>query len=195
MIKTGLFFGSFNPVHIGHLMIANYFHSFTDLDELWMIVTPQNPWKTGQKLIPIQHRVNMLKIATISSDWLKVSDFEKNMKQPSYTFESLAHLRETYPDRKFVLLVGGDNSIKFHHWKRYKEILQHHEVWGFPRNDEPLENLLSELKVLKAPQIEISSKFIRESLLQNKNMKYFLPNGVYEYIEENQLYNKTSETL
>lgn len=188
MVKTGLFFGSFNPVHIGHLMIANYFHSFTNLDEVWMIVTPQNPWKTAQKLISTQHRVNMLAIATSSSDWLKVSDFEKHMKQPSYTYESLEYLRETYPDRNFVLLIGGDNSTKFHQWKNFKEILHHHEVWGFPRNDEPPEKLLGELKILKAPQIEISSRFVRESLLQTKNMKYFMPNGVYEYILENQLY-------
>lgn len=189
MIKTGLFFGSFNPVHIGHLMIANYFYSFTDLEEIWMVVTPQNPWKTDQKLISTQHRVNMLKIATKPSDWLTVSDFEKDMKQPSYTFESLKVLRETHSDRNFVLLIGGDNSVRFHQWKKFKEILKHHEVWGFPRKEEPVKSLLSELKIHKAPQFEISSNFIRESIFQNRNMKHFMPSGVHEYILQNNLYS------
>lgn len=189
MIKTGLFFGSFNPVHIGHLMIANYFHAFTELDEIWMVVTPQNPWKKNQKLIPIWHRVNMLKIATSASKWLKVSDFEKDMAQPFFTYQSLQYLRKNHKSNTFVLLIGGDNYSKFTEWKNYTEILQNHEVWAYPRNTEEIEITKTGIKLFKAPQFEISSQDIRKSIKNNKDIRYYLPNAVYDYIIENELYS------
>lgn len=188
MIKTGLFFGSFNPIHIGHLMIANYFYSFTDLDEIWLVVTPQNPWKRKQQLIEDNHRMNMVQLAIKNTKWLKASLFEKDLNAPHYTFKSLEFLRKNYPNRKFVLLIGGDNYQRFNEWKNADDILKHHEVWAFPRQNNVEENhTISGLKIFKAPQFEISSQMIRDSINDKKDMTYFLPHGINEYIVKHQL--------
>ncbi len=189
MAKIGLFFGSFNPVHIGHLMIANYFYTETDLDEIWIIITPQNPWKKNDELIADEHRIKMVSIAIDNCNWLKHSDFEKELPQPNYTYLSLAYLRKTYPQNEFVLIIGGDNCERFHQWKNHDEILQHHEVWAFPRHsDESNEEILPEIKTYQAPKFEIAAKDIRTALKQGKDMRYFLPNGVYDYIKTHKIF-------
>ncbi len=188
MRKTGLFFGSFNPVHIGHLMIANYFYAFTDLDEVWMVVTPQNPWKKQQDLISMKHRVNMLNLASADADWLHISDFEKHMEQPFFTYQSLDFLRKKHPTHTFVLLIGGDNYSKFSEWKNHTEILKHHEVWAYPRSSEEVQKGEPGVQLYRAPQFEISSQHIRASLQNGKDIRYYLPQGVFAYISEHQLY-------
>lgn len=182
-MRTGLFFGSFNPIHIGHLAIANYFYSYTDIDEVWIIVTPLNPWKDGKKIMPLDERVAMAKIATSSTEFIKVSDFEKNLEQPNYTYNSLQHLKSEYPDREFVLLIGGDNFQSFAKWKYSNKIQAEYDVYAYARSEKDDEYLgETSVELFKAPLMEISSTFLRHGLAQGKNMQYFLPTGVYNYL-------------
>lgn len=191
MKRAGLFFGSFNPIHIGHLAIANYFYSFTDLDEIWFVVTPQNPWKEGKKTMPLDKRVALVKIAVKNSDFISVTDFEKDLEQPNYTYTSLLHLKRTFPEKEFVLLIGGDNYESFHDWKFADRIQSEFEVLAYIRNTSELTlNVESKVVLVEAPIMNISSTFIRESLSVGKNMQYFLPEGVYSYLVTNNLIKK-----
>ncbi len=188
MVKTGLFFGSFNPVHIGHMMIANFFYSYTNLDEVWMVVTPQSPWKQEMNLIAEEHRLEMVKTAIGNTSWIKATLFEKELEQPNYTYKSLQYLREHHPENEFVLLVGGDNFDHFMQWRMVDEILKHHQVWAFPRNHKGEQASPHEkVTMFVAPQMEISSSTIRTAIHEGKDMNYFLPAGVNDYIVKHKL--------
>ncbi|MFA8451225.1 MAG: nicotinate (nicotinamide) nucleotide adenylyltransferase [Bacteroidales bacterium] len=190
--KTGLYFGSFNPIHVGHLIIANYMQQFTDLDEVWFVVSPQNPLKNKKSLLADIHRLALVRIATEDHTHLKVSDIEYKLPKPSYTIDTLTFLDEKYPDRSFKLICGGDNLESFQKWKNYEKILKYYELYVYKRpgsSCQEYENHPS-VHLFDAPQMEISASFIREGLAEKKDMSFFLTPKVCSYIKEMHFYEK-----
>lgn len=180
-----LFFGSFNPIHIGHLAMANYIVEFCDIDELWFVVTPQNPLKTKDSLLKDRDRQHLVQLAIGNYHKFKVSDIEFYLPKPNYTINTLTYLSEKYPQKQFSLLLGGDNLESFHKWKNYKIILEYYKIYVYKRPNYHIptfEN--SNINILEAPQIEISSSFIRQGISANKDMRFFLNEKVYNYIKE-----------
>ena len=189
-MKIGLFFGSFNPVHCGHMVIAGYFSEFTDLDQVWFVVSPHNPLKQKDTLLQDYHRMTLVKIAIGDNRKLKASDIEFKLGRPSFTIHTLAHLSEKFPSYKFVLILGSDNLQSFHKWKNYEQILEQFELYVYPRKDLSGGELAShpKVKIIAAPVMEISSTFIREAIKNKKNIRYMLPEKVWEYIDEMNFY-------
>lgn len=190
-MKIGIFSGSFNPIHVGHLILANYITEFTEIDEIWFLVTPQNPLKENAELINEDLRLEMTRLALESYPQFKCSDFEFKLPRPSYTVNTLDALNEKYPEHQFSLIIGADNWDTFHQWKDYKLILDKYHIYVYPRLDAKLttaKGLRSSVEALESPIIEISSTFIRDSIAEGKNMKAFLSESVYNYIEEKNLY-------
>lgn len=189
-MKIGLYFGSFNPIHIGHLIIANYMVEFTDLDQVWLVVTPHNPHKNKTSLLDDYQRLHLVHLATEDYPKLKPSDVEFKLSQPNYTINTLVHLQEKYPINEFSLIMGEDNLNSFHKWKNYEVILQNHEIYVYPRVNQNKENidtaLLNNPKIhtVNAPIVEISSTFIRESIKNQRNITPMLPSKVAEYIDK-----------
>ena len=188
--KIGLFFGSFNPIHTGHLAIASYMVEFTDLSELWFVVSPHNPLKEKSSLLPDHHRLALVSEAIGSDARFRVSTIEFKLPQPSYTIHTLAHLEEKYPGRQFVLVGGTDMLPSFHKWKNWETILEYYRLYLYPRHDSDQHKLTvhPSVTLVNAPRMEISSSFIRESIRQGKNMAYFLPDKVLSYILEMHFY-------
>ncbi len=190
-MKIGIFSGSFNPIHVGHLVLANYITEFTEVDEIWFLVTPQNPLKENSELIDEDLRLEMTRLALEAYPNFKCSDFEFTLPRPSYTVNTLNALSEKYPEHEFYLIIGADNWDTFHQWKDYKSILDKHHIYVYPRLDAKLtisKGLRSSVEALESPIIEISSTFIRDSIAEGKNMKAFLTESVYNYIKDNNLY-------
>lgn len=183
-MKAGLFFGSFNPIHIGHLAIANYMAEFTDLDEFWFIISPHNPLKKKSSLLDSHHRYDMVEMAINEENRFQVSDIEFRLPQPSYTINTLTYLQERYPNNRFVLIMGSDNLESIHKWKNYEQILENYEIYVYPRPNNKGSILYNEknVKLLPAPIMEISSSFIRNAIKSKKDIKYYLPAEVYQYI-------------
>jgi len=180
-----LFFGSFNPIHNGHLAIANYITEFCDISELWFVVTPQNPLKPASTLLDDRNRQHMVQLAIDQYPKFKVSDIEFYLPKPNYTINTLTYLSEKYPKKKFSLLIGGDNLESFHKWKNYRKILDDYKLYVYKRpGAEVREFENSNIQVLDAPQMEISSSLIREAINEGKDIRYFLPDKVYKYILE-----------
>jgi nicotinate-nucleotide adenylyltransferase len=190
MLKTGLFFGSFNPIHVGHLMIASYMCGFSDLEELWFVVSPQNPFKEEKELLDEQHRLKMVQLATANDNRFKVCDIEFSMPKPSYTIDTLELITNLYPETEFVLVAGTDIFHSLHHWKNCEKLLADYRFYMFPRKGSQHHQLLSHssVQLFHAPLFEISSTFIRKSLHEGKNMAYFLPEKVSKYINDLHLY-------
>lgn len=188
--KIGLFFGSFNPVHIGHLAIANYFAEFTDLNEVWFVVSPHNPLKEKKDLLPPHHRLHMINLAIEGYPKFRSSDIEFHLPQPSYTIHTLAHLQEQYPVYQFCLIVGQDNLSIFHKWKNYETILERYYLYVYPRTSaEPsLFDQHPHIQITKAPLIEISSTFIRQAIKEKKDIRFFLHPKVWKYIDDMHFY-------
>lgn len=193
-MKIGLYFGTFNPIHIGHLIIANHLAEFTDLDQIWMVVTPHNPHKKKQSLLDDYHRLHMVHLATENYPKIKASDIEFKLPQPNYTIHTLIHLNEKYPQHEFGLIMGEDNLNSLHKWKNYEQILANYPIYVYPRKNEeiPTSDWLSHPNIHKidAPVIEISSTFIRNAISQSKNVEPLLPPKVWEYVEHNLFYKK-----
>ena len=191
-MKIGLFFGSFNPVHVGHMVIANYMLEFTGLDRVWFIVSPHNPLKEKELLLPEKHRLQMVNKAIGNNKKMKASDVEFSLPQPSYTINTLAHLKRKYPGHEFVLIIGSDNLTTFKKWKNYKEILKDHSLYVYPR----LENkggVLAKhphVKMIDAPVIDISSTFIRNAIKNKKDVRYLMPEAVSRYVKRMGFYTK-----
>jgi nicotinate-nucleotide adenylyltransferase len=191
-MKIGLYFGTFNPIHIGHLIIANHMAEFTNLEEVWLVVTPHNPHKQKSTLLDDYHRLEMVYLATKDYLKLKPSDVEFKLPQPNFTVNTLAHLSEKYPKHEFALIMGEDNFMSLSKWKNHEYILKNHEVYVYPR----LQNSVSQqpiletekIKVVNAPVIEISATFIRESIKSNKNIRPLVPTNVWEYLDRNNFY-------
>lgn len=198
-MKTGLFFGSFNPIHIGHMAIANYMVSFTDLQQIWFVVSPHNPVKKKKTLLPDIHRLRLVREAIADDARFKASDIEFTLPQPSYTINTLAYLKEKFSDKQFCLIIGEDNLRTFHRWKNYEEILKQYELYVYPRQHSDLPstnehyfeaNPHPSIKRIDAPIIEVSSTFIREAIANKKDVRHFLPESVYIYVAEMHFYEK-----
>jgi len=190
-MKIGLFFGSFNPVHTGHLLIANYFVQFTHLDKIWFIVSPQNPFKANDTLLDERTRLDMLKLAINGDERFNASDFEFNLTRPSYTVNTLSELQKTYPNDTFIPIIGGDNLQSFHLWKDYETIIDNHEIYVYRRagfHENPLLANHPKIKIFEVPLLNISSTYIREMLQAEKSVKYLVPEKVEKYIKEHKFY-------
>ncbi|MBE9483197.1 MAG: nicotinate-nucleotide adenylyltransferase [Bacteroidetes bacterium] len=190
--KTGLFFGSFNPIHIGHMILAGYMIEYTDLKEVWFVVSPQNPLKEKNSLLADYHRLAMVNIAVEDDARMRSCNIEFKMPQPSYTIDTLAYLDEKHPDRHFVLIGGTDILPSFHKWKNYKVLLENYPLYIYNRpHYEPGEySSHKNISFFDAPLLEISASFIRASIKQEKDIRYMLPPRVYEYIMEMHFYEK-----
>lgn len=191
-MKIGLFFGTFNPIHVGHMIIANHMAEFTDLDEVWFVVTPHNPFKKKSTLLADNHRYQMVLRATEDYPKLKPSNIEFGLEQPNYTINTLTHLYEKYPDYDFSLIMGEDNLHSFHKWKNYEVILQNHHIYVYPRvskkKQESKFQQHSKIHFIDAPVIEISSTFIRRSVQNKKDIRVLLPDKVWTYLDEMNFY-------
>jgi nicotinate-nucleotide adenylyltransferase len=193
MKQVGLFFGTFNPIHIGHLVIANHLVEFSDLDEVWFVITPQSPFKVKQSLLDNNHRYQMVYEAVQDYPKLKPSKIEFDLPQPNYTTNTLAHLDDTYgKDHGFSLIMGEDNLKGFHKWKNYEVILEHYSIHVYPRISEgKIEHQFEgHPKIIKvdAPIMEISSTFIRKAHKAGKNIRPLLPEAVWTYMDEMNFY-------
>ncbi|CAM4068558.1 nicotinate (nicotinamide) nucleotide adenylyltransferase [Gillisia hiemivivida] len=190
--KVGLYFGTFNPIHSGHLIIANYMVEFSELTEVWMVVTPHNPFKKKSSLLDNHHRLEMVYKACEDYPNLKPSDIEFGLPQPNYTVNTLIQLEEKYPELEFALIMGEDNLKSFHKWKNYKVILERYSIFVYPRISKGLiENeFLTHAKITRvpAPIIEMSSTFIRKAVKEGKNIKPMLPEKVWKYLDEMNFY-------
>ncbi|MES2110046.1 MAG: nicotinate (nicotinamide) nucleotide adenylyltransferase [Bacteroidota bacterium] len=191
-MKIGLLFGSFNPVHVGHLIIANYMANYTNLDRVWLVVSPQNPLKKYGDLANTYDRLEMCKLATDNSTNLEVSDVELKLPQPSYTIDTLTHLKEKYPQHEFALIMGSDNLVSLPKWKNYKLILRDYQIYVYPRPGYENTDLATHpsVTITMTPLMELSATFIRKSLAEKKNVQYFVPEPVLNFIESKNLYGK-----
>jgi len=191
MNTVGLFFGSFNPIHIGHVAIANYFAEFADLSEVWFVPSPHNPHKEVAGLARVNDRVNMVRIAVENSHpAFRICTDELTLPTPSYTHQTLVHLNKNHPEIRFKLILGEDSLNTFHKWKNFQEIPQLADLLVYPRNTEDMtkKTFSFPFQIVKAPAIDISSTLIRQWLLNHHDVRMFLPKGVYEYIMTNNLY-------
>ncbi|MFV8341440.1 nicotinate (nicotinamide) nucleotide adenylyltransferase [Flavobacterium sp. XS2P39] len=193
-MKIGLYFGTFNPIHVGHLIIANHMAEHAELDQVWMVVTPHNPLKKKNTLLDDSHRLQMVYLATEDFSKIKPSDIEFKLSQPNYTINTLVHLQEKYPNYEFSLIMGEDNLKSLHKWKNYEAILAHHDIYVYPRISSEEENLTFQnhpkIHMIDAPVVEISSTFIRNNIKKGKNVQPLLPSKVWQYIDHNNFYRK-----
>lgn len=190
--KTGLYFGSFNPIHNGHMMIANYMVEYTDLKEVWFIISPHNPLKEKTTLLADYHRLAMVNIAVEDDARFRASNIEFHLPQPSFTITTLTYLQEKYPQKEFILIAGSDNLPSFHKWKNYQQLLDLYEFYIYPRpRKEPsIFDRHPHIHYTEAPLIEISSSFIRKGIAERKNLRQFMPTKVWEYIREMHFYEE-----
>lgn len=192
--KIGLYFGTFNPIHIGHLVIANHMVEFSDLDEVWFVITPLSPFKVKKNLLADHHRYQMVFEATKDYPKLKPSKIEFDLPQPNYTINTLVHLNESYDDAyRFCLIMGEDNLKSFHKWKNHETILENYEIYVYPRiaPEEKMEHRFKDhpkIHKVDAPIMEISSTFIRKQHKAGKDMRAMLPDAVWKYLDEMNFY-------
>ncbi|MFA6128478.1 MAG: nicotinate (nicotinamide) nucleotide adenylyltransferase [Bacteroidales bacterium] len=216
--KIGLFFGSFNPIHNGHLMIANYLAEFGDLDQVWFVISPQNPFKENQELLPDYHRRELLTRAIGDYPKFKVSAVEFQLPKPSYTIDTLFYLKSKYPDSQFILIMGSDQLPNFHRWKKPDEILANYRILVYPRPEEDreavdvkreteegssgdsgfplhasrftLHDLMKHpsISIVQAPMMDISSSYIRQSIKEGKDVRFYMPDHTWQYLEEMHFY-------
>lgn len=182
-MDIGIFSGSFNPIHVGHLALANYLCEFEGLDEVWFLVTPRNPFKVGQKLLPDDLRLELVGLAIEGYPKFRVSDLEFHLSRPSYTIHTLQRLHELYPADRFHLIIGSDNWLSFPHWYKSEEILALSDVLVYPRPGYPVESaeeLPEHVRITASPVLDISATFIRQSMDEGKDIRYFLHPRVYE---------------
>lgn len=203
-MKIGLYFGTFNPIHVGHLVIANYMADFTELDQVWMVVSPHNPLKEKASLLTDMHRLALVKVAIDDNPKLRSSDIEFNLPKPSYTSATLAYLKEKYPENEFALIMGEDNLRTLHKWKNHETILKNHKIYVYPRvltTQEEAEVSDINAKIGNdfsqnahvifcedAPVMKVSATFVRNAIKDGKDVRYLLTEPVHKYIEEMHFY-------
>lgn len=185
-MKIGLYFGTFNPVHIGHMIIAQYMLAYSDLQEVWFVVTPHNPFKEKQTLLDDRQRLHMVHLAIGDHYNLRASDIEFGLPQPNYTINTLAHLLEKHPEKEFSLIMGQDNLGGFHKWKNHDRILEICDLYVYPRLDAGPSQFDNHPKVhhIDAPVMQLSSTKIRQAVKAGKDVSYMLPPSVWEYMEK-----------
>jgi len=191
-MKVGLFFGSFNPIHIGHLIIANHMAEYSDLDQVWFVITPLSPFKKKASLLSNHHRLAIATIAVEEYPKLNTSDIEFNLQEPNYTVNTLVSLEEKYPNHEFCLIMGEDNLKGFHKWKNYETILENYHLYVYPRiskgeSENQFKNH-SKIHKVAAPIVEISSTFIRNAIKNKNEVRPMLPPNVWKYIDEMNFY-------
>lgn len=190
-MKVGLFFGSFNPVHTGHMIIANYLANHTDLDKVWLVVSPHNPLKKKDTLANDYARLDLVRLAIGETPNLQACDIEFKLPKPSYTSDTLTYLAEKYPDYQFILIMGGDSLASLPKWKNYETLLDRYRIYVYKRPEHELGPLAEHpsVRVLEdTPEMEISATFIRESLHQGKSIRYFVPDAVHDELMKRNLY-------
>ncbi len=190
-MKIGLYFGTFNPIHVGHLIIANHFVEHSDLDQVWCVVTPQSPMKKKQSILDNNQRLEMVYLATKEYPKIKPSAIEFQLKQPNYTIHTLAYLEEKYPEYEFALIMGEDNLVTLPKWKNAELLLERYHIYVYPRklySEEKEFRLKGTIHKVNAPVIEISSSFIRTSIKEGKNIRPLLPEAVWVYLDEMNFY-------
>ena len=190
-MKIGLYFGTFNPIHVGHLIIANHFAEHSDLDQVWCVVTPQSPIKKKQSILDNNQRLEMVYLATKEYPKIKPSAIEFQLKQPNYTIHTLAYLEEKYPEYEFALIMGEDNLVTLPKWKNAELLLERYPIYVYPRklySEEKEFRLKGTIHKVNAPVIEISSSFIRTSIKEGKNIRPLLPEAVWVYLDEMNFY-------
>ena len=190
-MRIGLFFGSFNPIHIGHLVIADVMAQRTDLDQVWFVVSPQNPFKSSKSLLHEFDRLKMVELAIADNYKLKAVDVEFHMPKPSYTADTLAYLSDKHPEHEFVLIIGEDNLMSFHKWKNYQTILDHYGLYVYPRpkvDKDKIKIDLEQIRYVNAPLLDISATFIRDAIKNNHSVRYLLHESVIGYIESKHFY-------
>ena len=193
-MKIGLYFGTFNPIHVGHLIIANHMVEHSDLDEIWMVVTPHNPFKKKNSLLENNHRFELVYRATESYSKIKPSDIEFKLPHPNYTVFTLAHISEVFPNKEFCLIMGEDNLKSFHKWKNFETILEQHHIYVYPRiSDGTIATQFDthpKIHKIDAPIVQISSTLVRNGIRDGKNIQPMLPKEVWGYIDEMNFYKK-----
>ncbi len=190
-MKVGLFFGSFNPVHIGHMIIANYMLEYTTLDQVWMVVSPQNPFKSQKSLAKDYDRLHLLNLAIDDHPNIKSSNVEFALPKPSYTIDTLIYLREKYPKHQFSLIMGGDNLTHLHKWKNYEKIVSNYDIYVYKRGEEEVKHEIIDPKriyVCEAPLLNISASYVRKNIKEGKSIQYLVPNEVFEYLKTSTIY-------
>lgn len=203
-MKIGLYFGTFNPIHVGHLVIANYMADFTDLDQVWLVVSPHNPLKDKSTLLADLHRLSLVREAILDNPKLRDCDVEFKLPKPSYTITTLTALKEKYPQHKFALIMGEDNLRTFHRWFNYEKVLEAHHIYVYPRvltmqEEAEVQSISKDVKsdLIKhqhihycedAPVMKVSSSFIRQAIKDKKDVRYLLTEPVFQYIDEMNFY-------
>jgi len=203
-MKIGLYFGTFNPIHVGHLVIANYMADFTELNQVWMVVSPHNPLKDKTTLLTDMHRLALVKVAIDDNSKLRACDIEFNLPKPSYTSTTLAYLKEKYPENEFALIMGEDNLRTLHKWKNHETILKNHKIYVYPRvlttqeeaevsdiNAKIGNDFSQNANVIfceDAPVMKVSATFVRNAIKDGKDVRYLLTEPVHKYIEEMHFY-------
>lgn len=190
--KIGLFFGSFNPVHVGHMIIANYMVTQTDLKQVWFIVSPHNPLKPKKSLARDYDRLHLVRLAIGDNLRLQASDIEFGLPKPSYTIDTLAYLHEKHPDKQFVLIMGGDNLATLPKWKNHELILRDYLIYVYQRPDYAPDEFADHphIRLFDAPQMHISATYIRRCIREGKSIQYLVTEPVYDYLNNSGLYRK-----
>jgi nicotinate-nucleotide adenylyltransferase len=190
-LRIGLFFGSFNPIHIGHLVIADVMADHTDLGQVWFVVSPQNPFKSSKTLLHEFDRLKMVELAVADNFKFRASDVEFNMPKPSYTADTLAYLSDKHPEHEFVLIIGEDNLVHFHKWKNYQAILDNYGLYVYPRPQVDRSKIKVEhanIRYVESPMLDISATFIRDAIRNEHSVQYLLPQTVADYVRFKKFY-------
>ena len=190
-MNIGLYFGSFNPVHVGHLIIANHILNFTNIKKVWFVVSPQNPFKEKENLLNEYHRLHLLKLAIEDDNRMKALDIEFNLPKPSYTATTLIHLEEKYPDNQFNIIMGSDSFQNLHKWKNYETIIKNYSIYVYLRPAFEIKNTINaKLNIVDAPLLQISATEIRKLIKEKRSIRYMVPENVREEIERGGYYLK-----
>jgi nicotinate-nucleotide adenylyltransferase len=193
-MNIGLYFGSFNPIHIGHLIIANYILNETALKKIWFIVSPQNPFKQNHALLNEYDRLHLVRLAVQDDNRFKASDIEFGLPKPSYTIDTMIYLTEKFPEHSFTIIMGSDSFQNIDKWKNFKTILNNHPICVYKREGFEIKNTFGgNVLILESPKIEISATKIRELIKQGKSIRYMVPEAVREEIETRQIYKKADQ--